>query len=136
MRRNDFNKRIKVYSVTPTANGYGGNTLGATLVNTLWAKVEPLGAGSNVTEYGLEDASRSARFTVRKGTLALSSDYYVEYRDKMYKITSAPFEIDFANRFVEFVGAELVSKSNVKLPLSTTFYADGFYESGFYEGAN
>jgi SPP1 family predicted phage head-tail adaptor len=136
MRRNDFNKRINVYSVQPVADGYGGYSTSATLVNSLWAKVEPLGAGSNVTEYGLEDASKSVRFTIRKNNTFLSSDYFIEYRDVMYKITSAPIEINFENRFVEFIGTELVNKSNVEVPVDNSFYASGFYESGFYEGAS
>jgi len=136
MRRNDFNKRINIYSVQPVSDGFGGYSTGATLVDTLWAKVEALGAGSNYTETGLEDANRSARFTVRKGNVILSSDYFVEYRDVMYKIVTGPVEIDFKNRFIEFTGAELVNKVNVEVPLSETFYASGFYESGFYEGAS
>jgi len=136
MRRNEFNKRINVYSVQPTADGFGGYTTSATLVDSLWAKAEPLGAGSNITEYGLEDANRSVRFTIRKGSVYLSSDFFIEYRDVMYKIISGPVELDFQNRFVEFTGIELIDKSNVELPLSSTFYADNFYEPGFYEGAS
>lgn len=135
MRRNEFNKRIDVYSVQPTADGFGGYTTSATLVDRLWAKVEPLGAGSNETEYGLEDAARSVRFTIRKGAIPMSSDFFVEYRGVMYKIITAPVEIDFRNRFIEFTGAELVDKSNVQPNPSESFYAIGFYESGFYEGA-
>jgi len=112
MRRNDFDKRISIYSVQPTADGFGGYSTSATLVDTVWAKVEPLGAGENNTEYGLEDANRSARFTIRKGVTILSSDFFVKYRDKQYKITSGPTEIDFKNRFFEFIGSELIDKSN------------------------
>lgn len=136
MRRNDFDKRISIYSVQPTADGFGGYSTSATLVDTVWAKVEPLGAGSNNTEYGLEDASRSARFTIRKGVTILSSDFFVEYRNVMYKIISAPVEIDFKNRFFEFTGVELINKLNVGVELSETFYDLGFYDSGFYEGAS
>ncbi len=112
MRRNDFNKQIEVYSVSPAADGFGGSSASATLVDTLWAKAEPLGAGSNETGYGLEDASRSVRFTIRKNVITLSSDYLVKYRGKTYKITSGPVELEFENRFYEFVGQELISKSN------------------------
>ena len=136
MKRNDFNKRINIYSVQPVADGYGGYSTSATLVDTVWAKVESLGAGSNTTEYGLEDASRSARFTVRKGNIILSSDFFIEYRDVMYKIVTGPVEIDFKNRFIEFTGTELITKLNVELPLSESFYASGFYDTGFYEGAS
>ena len=112
MKRSDFNKQIQIYSVQPTADGFGGNTTSATLVDTRWAKVEPLGAGSASTEYGLEDANRSVVFTIRKNDLALSPDYYVKYRGKDYKIISGPTELKFNNRFYEFVGQELIAKSN------------------------
>jgi len=112
MKRNDFNKQILIYSVTPTADGYGGNTTSATLVDTRWAKVEPLGAGSAQEEYGLDDASRSVRFTIRKNGLSLSADNYVTYRGAEYKIISGPIELKFNNRFYEFVGQEKISKSN------------------------
>ena len=66
MKRNDFNKRIEIYSVSPVADGFGGYTTSATLVDRRWAKVEPLGAGTASTEYGLEDANRSVRIIIRK----------------------------------------------------------------------
>ena len=135
MRRRDFNKQIQIFSVAPAADGYGGFTTTATLVDTRWAKVEPLGAGDAITEYGLEDASRSARFTVRKNDLTLSADYYVTYRGKTYKIISGPVELNFQNRFIEFVGQELNVKLNVEQELSESFFELGFYDSGFYEGA-
>ena len=135
MKRRDFNKRIDIYSVTPVSDGFGGFTTQSILVDTRWAKVEPLGAGSAVQEYGLEDASRSARLTLRKTDLTLSPDYFIIYRNKTFKIISGPVEIDFSNRFIEIVCQELIDKSNVQLPEEESFYATGFYESGFYEGA-
>ena len=135
MRRNGFKKQIEIYSVEPTADGYGGNTTSATLVDFRWAKVEPLGAGSALTEYGLEDASRSVRFTIRKNNLELSPDYYIKYRNRRYKIVSGPTEVGFDNRFYEFIGQEQIIKLNVEQPIGETFYQSGFYDSGFYEGA-
>jgi len=135
MRRKDLSKQISIYSVTPVADGYGGFTTSATLVGQFWAKVEPLGAGDAITEYGLEDANRSIRVTIRKGSEYLSADYFIIYRDKTYKITSGPVEVDFNNRFYEFICQEVIDKTNVQQDLSESFYELGFYDSGFYEGA-
>jgi SPP1 family predicted phage head-tail adaptor len=115
MNRRSLNKQIEIYSVEPTADGYGGNTTSATLVDTRWASVEPLGAGSAITEYGLEDADRSARFVIRKNDLTITADHFVKYRSKTYKIASGPTEIGFDNRFFEFVGQETIVKVNVSL---------------------
>lgn len=112
MRRRDFNKQIELYSVEPTADGYGGNTTSATLVDTLWARVQPLGADAATNLYGLEDASRAVRFTIRKNVVTVSADNFVKYRGKSYKIISGPTEINFENRFYEFVGQEVIDKSN------------------------
>ena len=135
MRRNDFSKQIEIYSVEPVADGFGGNDTFATLVDFRWAKVEPLGAGSASTEYGLEDASRSVRFTIRKNNLWLKPSYFIKYRDLTYKITSGPVEVGFNNRFYEFIGQEKIVKLNVEQPIGEAFYQTGFYDSGFYEGA-
>jgi SPP1 family predicted phage head-tail adaptor len=135
MRRNEFDKQIEIYSVSPVADGYGGYSTSATLVDRRWAKVEPLGAGSALTDYGLEDANRSVRIVIRKNNLFISADYFIMYRGATYKITSGPVEIDFKNRFIEFTCQELIDKSNVQQEPSESFYASGFYESGFYEGA-
>jgi head-tail adaptor len=112
MNRSELNKQIEIYSVEPTVDGFGGNTTSATLVDTRWAKVEPLGAGSAITEYGLEDADRSARFVIRKNDLSISPDHFVKYRSKTYKIVSGPTELAFENRFLEFIGREQIVKSN------------------------
>ena len=135
MRRSDFDKQVRIYSVSPVADGFGGFTTSATLVDTRWAKIEPLGAGDAISEYGLEDANRSIRVTLRKNDLVLSSDYFIIYRNATYKITSGPVEINFENRFLEMVCQELIDKSNVEIPLNESFYAIGFYDGGFYEGA-
>jgi SPP1 family predicted phage head-tail adaptor len=135
MKRNDFNKRIEIYSVTPVSDGYGGYSTSATLVDTRWAKVETLAAGSALTEYGLQDANRSIRVVIRKNALFISADYFIMYRGSTYKITSGPVEIDFKNRFYEFTCQELIDKSNAQPDPSASFYENGFYLSGFYEGA-
>jgi SPP1 family predicted phage head-tail adaptor len=104
MRRVEFNKRIELYTVGPVADGYGGNTVSETLVGTYWAKVEPINQGTASTEYGLLDAANTVRFTVRKGDDAISKEYFVKYRTKTYEIVSGPIELNFDNKFLQFVG--------------------------------
>ena len=135
MNRTDFNKQIDVYSVAPVSDGFGGFTVESTLLDTRWAKLEPLTAGNAIQEYGLQDPSRTVRITMRKNDLILSPDYFIIYRSKTYKIVSGPIEIDFENRFIEVVCQEVIGKQNVEIPLNETFYAIGFYDGGFYEGA-
>ena len=135
MNSRSFNKQIKLYSVSPVADGFGGFTTSATLVGTYWAKLEPLGAGAMIQEYGLEDADKSMRVTIRKPIIHISADYFVIYRDKTFKITSGPFEIGYENRFMEMTCQEVIDKANVEQAADESFYASGFYESGFYEGA-
>jgi head-tail adaptor len=136
MNSRSFNKQIKLYSVSPVADGFGGFTTSATLVGTYWAKLEPLGAGAMVQEYGLEDADKSMRVTIRKPNIYVSSDYFITYRDKTFKITSGPYELNYENRFLEMTCQEVIDKANVEQDLSETFFASGFYDAGFYEGAS
>lgn len=116
MNRKDFNKRIEFYSLEPVSDGYGGNTVAETLVDTRWAKLDVLDAGSAVTEYGLQDPSRAVRVTIRKNNLAVSKDYVVKYRGVSYMISSGPIEIGFENNFYEFVMQETNAKSNTAAP--------------------
>jgi SPP1 family predicted phage head-tail adaptor len=135
MNRTDFNKQIDVYSVAPVSDGFGGFTVESTLLDTRWAKLEPLTAGNAIQEYGLQDPSRTVRVTMRKNDLVLSPDYFIIYRSKTYKIVSGPIEIDFGNRFIEVVCQEVIGKNNVEPDPTASFYESGFYEAGFYEGA-
>ena len=135
MNRTDFNKQIDVYSVAPVSDGFGGFTVESTLLDTRWAKLEPLTAGNAIQEYGLQDASRTVRITMRKNDLILSPDYFIIYRSKTYKIVSGPIEIDFENKFIEVVCQEVIGKNNVEPDPTASFYESGFYEAGFYEGA-
>ena len=112
MRRKDLNKQVSIYSIEPVSDGYGGYTTSATLVDTRWAKVEPLTPGDVEDSYGLQDANRTVKITIRKNSLDVSADNYFLYRNKTYKILSGPFELMFDNRFIEVVCQEQISKSN------------------------
>jgi SPP1 family predicted phage head-tail adaptor len=116
MRRKDFNKQIEIYSVEPVADGYGGSTTTATLVDTRWAKIEPLAAGSALNEYGLQDATRSIVVTIRKNDLDITADHFIKYRGKTYSITSGPYELRFENKMIEFTAQEKIVKSNTAAP--------------------
>ena len=116
MNRTDFNKRIDIYEVTQTSDGYGGYTVSETLVDTRWAKLEVLTPGSAIREYGLQDPSRSIQVTIRKNDLDISQDNFFKYRGKTYMLSSGPVELDFENKFLQFVMQETNSKANVQSP--------------------
>ena len=106
MNRTDFNKQIQVYSVGPTADGYGGSTVAEVLVDTIWAKIEPLSAGATLKTAGIMVPDRTIVVTIRKNVVTISPDYLIKYRGRSYSIISGPVELDFDNRFIQFTAQE------------------------------
>ena len=135
MNRRDFNKTIEIYETTQVSDGFGGYTVSWALLDIRWAKVDPLTPGNAITEYGLQDPSRAVQVTVRKNDLDINQDHVIKYRDKTYMLISGPIELDFKNKFLQFVMQEQPYKVNVEQAADETLFELGFYEGGFYEGA-
>jgi len=114
MQRNDFNKRIDIYTLTSVDDGFGGNYLDEVLATSSWANVKTIKAGANAQDFGITEQDKAVIFTVRfRNDLDYNvNNMYIKYRGLKYTISTAPTNLNFSDAFVSFVGVQETVKSN------------------------
>jgi len=87
--RRKYLDRVYVYRHTPTADGYGGNTLTETLLASSWAGVESLSA-FKLTQFGLDTSKQSIRVRMRyRSDVDYKSEgVFLKYKTKEWIPTS------------------------------------------------
>jgi head-tail adaptor len=107
MRSRGYNKRIDIYETTSVFDGISGYTSSTSLIGSSWAKISTFNVGKNTnsTEFGLLDVNDSLIVTVRKrNDVTYNSDsMYIVYRGVKYIITTAPINVGFEDKEIQFI---------------------------------
>jgi hypothetical protein len=118
MMRNDFNKRVEIWTLVDGPDGFGGTILTPSLLSNSWANLKTSQVGSkgsdNLDSFGIVDQNNLVIFTVRKrNDLDYNvSNMYIMYRGLKYTISTAPTNINFGDNFISFAGLQETDKSN------------------------
>ncbi len=89
MRSRAYSKRIQVWQTTDADDGYGGNTVTETLLNTSWASIKTI-SPSRLTDYGITETTHALDVRLRQ---RYDLDYeqegiFLKYKDESYIISS------------------------------------------------
>jgi len=101
-----FNKRVEVWNISLTADGFGGNIVNEVLLSKSWANIKTLDNRSSlVTDFGLLDASTSLVITMRKRNDLVydMQTMFIKYRNEKYIIKSFPINKDFEDSTISIV---------------------------------
>ena len=113
MRSRGYNKRIEIWSISLTADSFGGNLVTESLLSNSWANIKTLDSRSGlVTDFGLLDASTSLVITMRKRNDLVYDiqTMFIKYRNEKYIIKSFPINKDFEDNSISIV---CVKESNL-----------------------
>lgn len=107
MRSRRLNKRIEVWSATPTSDGFGGNTITEALLTSSWAEIKTAKPNRSdlTTDNGILDTNNSVVITLRKrNDLTYDSQiHFFKYRGEKYIINSFPVNVDFEDSFIKII---------------------------------
>ena len=122
MRSRKLNKRVAIWETngTSVADGYGGSTLVPALLSSSWANVKTFQPGSRnnaSTDFGILDADNAIIVTVRKRKDLVYNleTMYLVYRSERYIINTTPTNIDFEDRYIQFICSKQSIKSTNNL---------------------
>jgi len=100
---NRLRNRVGLYALTYTSDGMGGSTKTATLVATLWARIERED-GSRIQEGDMLNTTKPVIITLRAGTYQVTTDNIIRFNDKDFTIHSVAY--DERNRFTSIIAYE------------------------------
>ena len=133
MRSRRLTKRVDIYEISTSVDGFGGNTITETQVGSAWAEIRSLNPGGNFDSVGVLDINDSILVKLRKrNDITYSAEkHFIVYRGFKYTISTSPENIDLNDRWITFIAKREQTRSNVA-STEISVYVDGVYEAGVY----
>ena len=117
MRAKRYNKRIEIWQVTKTPDGYGGETVTDELITKSWCSIKTASTNkSNSTRaesLGITDPTNTIFISTRlRNDITYNAiNQYIVYNGFKYIIQNEPTSVDFTNTEVEIIATRERTKS-------------------------